>query len=878
MGLEFNFPSFGIGAGAGILSTLAVQRILKILKEQQSNTPTEESEEDKLSGTRKSHRRYTADLLQFCQTSHLLGKQISLKTLLIEPRFIPFPEAIQPPSPDNFRDVFDDIPLYPDFPKSHAPFNLRTLDIEELGKGHKQIVIIGAQGTGKTTALQAIALWSMGQLRFVVPDDVVAKRIADEEKELKAEERAERVKRRVLVAQQAREQYRAFMGRSGDEEPKKKEPQSLKQYAPLYAHFANIKLDTSKDQTLDPAEPLMRALQAHVSPLAARLMPQTLYKLLTNGRALVLLDGINDIPSDEVAQKLAWLNAFTKAYSHNFIIVTSPPVGYQPYVEMGYAPIMIRAWTDTQTQSYIEKIIANWKQISGKTLTPSDAQITHIQKKTRLLTPFEMTLHIWTALLGDLGNESHQIHAYLKSLLSGTDELLPTLQEIATIQLNEGYILPSRLVDSMLTEEESETVATDEKALQQSLKKAQTEVNRLLKRLTQNKILVRLRGGRYRFHTRQIAYYLAATRLSDSPIDTLFELNTHPDWQSALAFANQHTSLDALVSASLVDTEDIRYSGVMRLLDWLKYGGTSVSWRNALLRLVGNLLVAPHQYAVIRERLAFALLASGDESVLIVFRKMLQNGSSDLRRIGCLGLGWLKDEEAIRPISELAMGDTDPNVQLAAVFGLGAIGTENALMSLVDVLEISTNNDVQRAIAETLAMFPETGYPTLYDAIRAEPLMVRRAAVWGLGRVKTDWSLITLNEVYLTDDEWYVRSASAQVFEDVYEEGKQGARTYPSLDNVTWLNQWIQEQTDIGAVTSNLRGMGKLRHALQQREDALIRLLAIILVGQLGVTEVADLLYNALYDTEEVIRDGAYRSLHDLQTQHNVRLQSPVAL
>lgn len=874
MGFEFNFPSFGIGAGAGVLTTLATQRLLKLWRERQGFATSEPSTAERTIGARRGSRRYLAELLQFCQTSHLLGRHVPLSSLLVEPRFVPYPPLVKPPSTDELRDVFDVLPLLPDFPQAHAFFNPRTITLEELGKGHKHIALIGASGTGKTTALLAMALWSMGQLRFSKPEDVIAKRIAEEEKELTPEERAERVRKRVLTAQQAREQYRAFMGKTDGEAQKPTEAQSLKQFSPLYVHLANLSLDASEyGSTIDPAEPFVRALQAHVTPLTAKLIPRAIYRLLAEGRALVLLDGMDDLPEDERGAKLVWLAAFTAQYNKNFIVIASLPYRDQHYRDMGYAPMLLRGWTDEDTDHYVQAMLTHWKQIAGNHLTPSDAQLEHISKKMRLLTPMTLTLHVWSTFLGRKDDEAQQWRAYLNAILSDADALMPVLQQMACLQLDEGYITAQALISALLSADDT---PTDEKEQKNRERQAQTQVRRWLAPLLKGGVLRALRHNRYRFALLPLAEHIAATTLAERDDNELRTLARRPAWANALAYGNAHASLDILVKEALLTNVTVSHDALVRLLFWLRYGGVNVAWRVNLLKLVGGMITAPHQYSIVRERLAFALLASGDESVQTAFRRMLKSENSDLRRIACLSLGCLRDTEAMRPISSLATSDPEQSVRLSAVFGLGALGSDDALFALADILDVSQENDVRQAVTETLAMFPEVGYPILYDAIASETLMVRRAAVWGLGRVRTDWSLILLNEIYLEDDEWFVRSAAAQVFEDVYEDGKQGAKPYPALDDVDWLRQWASEQTEAGRLPSNVRGLARLKYAIEQRENALIRLLGVALCGQLGLLDATAWLYEALDDSEEAIRDAAYRSLDDLQARHGIQLLAPL--
>lgn len=894
MGIQFDFPSIGFGFGAGILTTLATQRAIQYWRDSAEDSTTFSSAGTiRVSSVNRGNRRYTKELLRFCQSNHLLGKYVALTDVLIEPRFIRQSELVAPPSDDGFRNVFDVLPMTHTYPQFYAPFNMPTLSIEDLGKGAKHLILVGARESGRTIALQTIALWALGQINFTQPTDSVAQKIAKEEEKLSPEERAERIKKRILVAQKAREQYRNFLGRTEEEAFEKQKSNDLprlRQLAPLYIHLANIRIRQGEfGQIIDPAEPLVRGLQRQVSYVTARTMPRDIYRLLKAGESLILIDGLEDVPTSEREEKLAWIQAFIRYYGDNTIIVASQPEGYQSLSEVGFTPIFLRPNTPQHTQDLLEKLLKHWKKINGTTLEPSDKQLAYIAKHAYALNRTELTLFLWATLRGERLNESQQVLAFLASRLGTFEAMMPALQRLATLQLDEGYItldslvnleledsLQSPLVDTQTTSENKTSNA--EKAQEQQMRQITQAQRRLLGLLMKAGILTAYRHKHYRFTLKTVCDVLGASTLTNTSADTLYHKWMNPDWQGALNYANQTTSLDALVPIVLSLPPDMRYSHLQTLVRWLKYAKDTASWRNIVLKLVGNLLLAPNQYSLVREQLAGALLATGDEQTLIIFRRMLKHTVLEVRAIGCLGVGVLKDAEALPVLEELLHHtEEEENVQLCSVFALGAIQTPEAFEVIDNAFKVYLRDNVRRAIAETLALFPTEGYPRLYQAITDEELMVRRATVWGLGRVKKDWSIIAINEVYLSDKEWYVRSAAEQVFQDTYEEERQGVRAYPNVGEVLWVNEWIREQTDAGILPSNIQAIDALKQAIHPKQsNALIRLLGVAIAGQLGVTSLADALYRALYDPEEAIRDSAHRALAELEIRHAQALPNPV--
>ena len=261
-GFDFNTESFIAGLGVGWGTAFALYRARGRVSSVVRAATGQQSAQSE-GGIRGVDGRYLTELVRFCQSNHLAGERAELADLLVEPTFILPPQLAKPPEEDIVGRVFDVVPRHHDLPYLHASYNIETIRIEELDNGADSIAILGLPGSGRTTTLQAIALWVLGQVDFVPPHDVVQERIEAEEAELKDDERKKRAAERSQAENMAKQRLAQARGNSeaeADGEQVYHTP--LRGKVPLMVNFNDIIL-RSRDygRSVDPAEPVIRAAQ-----------------------------------------------------------------------------------------------------------------------------------------------------------------------------------------------------------------------------------------------------------------------------------------------------------------------------------------------------------------------------------------------------------------------------------------------------------------------------------------------------------------------------------------------------------------------------------------------------------------------------------------
>jgi HEAT repeat protein len=930
---RFNPENFLLGLGVGWGSAYVLYRARRSISAV-TESVTRQAASAQEYATRSADSRYIGDLIRDCQAAHLAGRLVPLSDVLIEPRFLPAPPLAAPPDEDEGAiSVFHVVPHVPDYPYLQAPYNIETLSIDDLASGHRAIALLGLPGSGRSTALRAIALWALGKVEFTPPIDRIQQQIEQEEARLSAADRAKRVKERLQIEESARAAVARGRAIESDtlQEVRRKETPSFRKQTPIYAHMANITLSSSEfGRQIDPAEPFVRAVQAHVGGVTAKTIPRNIYQRLAAGDALVLLDGFDDLSPREQEELRPWLRAFVEMYSNNFIIVAGPASGYGPLIQAGLAPVFLRSWNDVDTNTAADRWAEHWGAISGKRRgggSPDDAMISAAKADNRARSAFDLTLKLW-GQYHDPGADRYEawMRVVIERLIPGNlslGVLLPALSRAATAQLERGTFTAAALeslpqstaddqavpaqaipentagidalfaptghdadIDSLFDETASLiNPQPGEQEGQTSADAAQTPGNaakpqstgakeqfKVIESLIKSGLLLRFRDGRYQFRHPMIAAYLASLTIRDMPSDELLMKSERAAWEPAFGFAAMHTPIDSIVSRRMDAPPDVLYDPMLNLTRWLNYADGKSVWKGTLLKALGNHFVAAQQYPAVRERIAAALVGARDTSALVIFRKALRHPLAEVRRLSCLAIGAMRDDASIGELVALVQ-DSDADVQLAAGLALGAISTPAALEEMVIALT-EGSEALRKAIAEAFAAIPDEGYPVLYEAVTHEQMMLRRASVFGLRRINTAWALSAIYRTSLEDDQWYVRSAAEEALYSVrLSSGDGGPKAYPPVEAIPWLRDWAAKQGE--AVAQAAQSPTDVLLMALDDPDPQIQKLALANIGQLGMTDPIDLLYRALRHQQPEVRTVAHEALIALQMQLGQPLPAP---
>ena len=838
----------------------------------------QESAETQIEGTRQfvgraADTRYYRDMLRYLQRQHVAGNLFNLTDLLLEPHLLlPVAPITLPPEGEvrQERDVFDVIPVYHDLPQSYAPYNIATITLDDLGAGDRHVAILGLSGMGKSTALTTLALMALGEVEFESLEDLTQKAIEEEEKSLTRQEREQRAKEREQIEarvmeklhdihQQEREQ--TLQAQAAEHLP----PIAIRGLLPIPVHLNDIDFDVAayggKAEELDPAEPLARALQQHVTGVTAQVVGSVIYPALETGRAIVLIDGYDELAPAARDTYFYWLEQLLAAYGHNMIVIAGPVEGYETLVNLGFTPCFLRAWTADDYTRLANRWGRLWPTLEKgrrRAETLDEQTLRRITVDNRGRGILDVTLKIWTGLADD-AREAGCVgwyDAWITRKLSnaGARQGLPHLAQAV---LEAGCPLNRAALQDVL----AQAFAVPEGS------KSGPKTEGIIDDLVKDGLLLAHPNGTFSFPHLRIAGYLASEVLVEAGSEFAAECALEPAWQDALGFAASRINMTPVVYRKLSTAPDLLYSNLFDVVRWLPDAPVDAPWRGDLFKRLAAALMAPEQYPAVRERAMAALIAARDRNVLFVLRQALRSADPQVRRLACVGLGALGDPDAIKDLMPF-LGDEDEDVQLTAALALGAIGTDRALEIMVHGL-IEGSEELRRAVAEALAAIPGEGHAVLRDGIQSDDIMIRRATVYGLSRVRASWALVALYRTMLEDEQWYVRTAAEDAFTAARSPENDGPRAHPEADSLGWLIHWAADRGE--GVPAGVNARQILVRVLQEGQP-MHKIIAARTLGNLGHVGALKPLYAALRDRHPQVRGAAYAALADLQ----MRLGAPL--
>ncbi|NIM94351.1 MAG: hypothetical protein GTO18_11675 [Anaerolineales bacterium] len=684
-GIQFDLPEFFLGILLGIIITVLILRARPIVKFAREWISTG-GKTVKLALTAPNDERYRQDLLFRLDNLHLTNNIFSLRQILIPPRLLVMRPATDPLEEDaHFDRYYSVLPTLPDWNTLAASFQPPSIQLSYLLKSNSNVLITGALGSGKSIALAYIAIAALTSSQFQ----------EEEEKRL-----------------------------------------------PIFVHAAD--LDMSTDTINEPLNALTAAACMTASPQVARFLPGYLKTRLDHGRAIILLDGLDELPIRELEPIAKWLTALLGFYPQHQVIAAGPPRGYDGIQKAGLFPVPIAPWNKHDVEKFMDRWANAWQTYVQSTL-PKDsiADVDPVLLNAWLRAsrvsydPLEITLKIWASYVGDIQGPSLEecLDAFVERVLSPNER--HAAQAIAT------YWIRKR---------------------QSTLPASALEKRTPLQKLVKANVLHRRSGGQVGFFNPSVGAYLAASGFS---LEKTIQYDPLDSWEpsrsTARHYASQVDLTEYILKSAKRDNKPL-FTALFTFVSWLRSAPEEIAWRDTVLGPFAKLVQDKSQAYGFRLRIIHSIVNAGEKAAKPLFLRMLQSNSHKCRILGALGLGGLQLEDSVDDIIAKIQIEEVLDVRFTCFLSLAAIGSTKAISSLGRYLIDGDEND-QLFAAEALASNPGEGIPLLKEALEMDKVGVRRAAVYGLARVPGDEVDSLLLNVQMEDDQAIVRNAASDVIE-----------------------------------------------------------------------------------------------------------------
>ncbi len=653
------------------------------------------------------------------------------------------------PPDDN---VTQTIAYMPEWPELAARYGCPTLELFQPVQESMNFVIIGQPGSGKSTALAYLA-------------SLIARR------ECPAPE--------------------------------------LNDYLPVLIYVTDLGI-TPKLVT-DPGKMLVDAVSKKFAAPLQTQIADLLRVRLADGKLLLLLDGLDDLPAYAIRETSAFLDALLQQNPNLHLVATASPDFFGSLTACGIRPFALAAWGQPQ----LEAFAAAWGKAWVEWILPLAPPVSQLRSVDLDLvgqwmaagnsynTPLEHTLITWAAFAGDTRGSTvrEAIDAFLYR--HNLTHARPLLEQLALQSiLDSRPVFSRKLADTVLGESpaiQAASQAAEDQALLDRLrdeKPASAPVERARPGfdLPGSGLFLAQTGDQVRFIHPVIGGYLAGCALADGN-EGLERLVTQQTWTGkslTLRFLGAVKDISTIVDPYLKDLEGPLYRNLLIVSRWIKEAPPTMKWRTSVLQCLTELIQQDSLPMAVRERVLSAILCSQDENLPVLFRELMFSSSPQAAKIGAIGCGAINDVKSVDGLIVL-LANPDPMVRKAACLALVAIGTQPALEAVTKVL-INADENSRRAAAEALANDRLEGYEILKDGSASEDILIRRAVVFGLSRIREPWARELLEKIRIEDGQWIIRNAASQALESSQGKDPYLPMLLPPPAQSPWLVEYAANQ------------------------------------------------------------------------------------
>ena len=704
--------------------------------------------------------RYLSELQNYAQRLHMAAPLSPLDKILIPPLLLAPPPPTQPEvSPPQSDLTSTTLPYLPDWPELVRNYGADTLTLEQALSAGANLLLIGKPGSGKTVALASLA------------SRIAQRKVSD----------------------------------NNTSEP-----------LPILVHACDIQIAENNQQ--DPINVISEAVSSWVSRFTKSRLLNLFNQAFHDGNVFLLFDGMDELSIPEQQKFENFLLRLLKAFPAIQIVTTANPEYFGRLMYLGFVPLPMATWNENRRLEFLNLWDKLWQDLVSSRQEPVRHEVDPLLVKGWLigeklgLSPIEFTLKYWAAFAGDaLGSRlPDSIHAHVRRMVTDIPGALQSLEIIAQkILLNQKSSfsiaeaqtwITSKGYTSGYSSEDEDDVKEIPGALSEKPPNLKgINLSQVLSDLITRGLLVKRLDSRFSFAHPLIPAYLTASKFVHAR--DLSRIIEQPEWSGRnliLELIPAFGGLPMLSSRYMKATDDPLLRDPLHLARWIQNAPENDTEISTVLRYLADLTVSDGLPRNLRARLitSFAILNEPGSDAFL--RQLLSNENPEVRFLAALGCGALGNSNSIDQLTSL-LQDQSTLVSRAACLALVAIGDTLALEAVTGEL-LHGKDDMRQIAAEALANHPHEGHPILRDGSEVEDLLVRRAVVFGLRRIKKPWAQEILRKLQDQDGQWVVRSAATQAIEETNTIDPHIPQPPKKLREIKWLRSFVEEHAiDISA-------------------------------------------------------------------------------
>ncbi len=746
-----------------------------------------------------SSQRLLNDTLKHVQQLHLASALFSLDEIIITPHLLAPKVPVFPSGEPHTEDIVSTtIPWMPEAPEMASAFGAPTLTLDEALLGQVNIAVIGPPGSGKTIALTHLA---------------------------------------------------SAVLRGETQNP------DLQNRTPIFVHVADLDLESGEEHLADA---LLPAVSIYSSVLSQSRLPKFLRSSLENGSALLLVDGLDEFPPEQITMTLRYIQKVLRTYPKTRCVVSAAATNFGALPALGFVPLPMAVWNSRQQAQFLQQWGQLWERHVDKDADsnyhPIDGLLLNgwLLNRVSAITPFALTLQTWATYAGDVRGPSlsDSLEAYIRRLtiaISKGQAALVRLAAQTTQAMKPAFTgeEAQQWARELLSFVEIDSTQDDSPPTKESPTPKDITIPRVLPNLSDSGLLTRRTNNRLGFAHPLIQGYLAAQTQEQTQIDFAY---TQSKWllrDLTLQFLATRKDIRPNTQHLINPKDDPLHYGPAIAAFWMPEIPADRSWRRELLAQASAILRDDKLSLPVRGRTLAALVATPDPNISALFRHLLKAPHAGTRQLAALGSGYLRDIQAIEFLTPLV--NDLPGVSRAACLALVQIGTQPALEVLASAL-LQGSEDTRRSAAEAFANHPEEGFPTLKEAVLVDDILVRRAAIYGLLRVRQPWAIKILEEMQIEDGQWVVKNAAAQAYEETQHINPRIPQPLQAPESLPWLISFAAEQGS--GISAGEPAFQMLVRAFEKGSHE-EQLAALQYLKQLGYDKIFPAIYHAYLSVDE---------------------------